>query len=192
MRFQRSRTGRDWRRNSRGRIGAGRLLRCGERDQQRYRRSGAEAEHGSGPGRDVAVGAAIGRCLAGDLLGAERDEIALVTETFVHRRHRLDQFAIGGENRRRPIEIREQSVHAVGQSEAFVGALSRNHQHSGTVVGEHDARAKTDQRAAIARAESAQPFKPRRATLRQRAGQACDLRGGCMLWLEADGGKSAR
>ena len=96
----------------------------------------------------------------------------LVAEALARRRHGLDQFAIGGENRRRPLEIREQPLRAVGQAKVFAGALGRNHQHGGTVVGERDARAKTDQRAAEAGAESAQPFQPRRAALRQRAGQA--------------------
>ena len=168
------------------------LLRRRECDQQRHRRAGAEAEDGGGPGRDVAVGAAVERCLAGELLGAERDQVALVAEALARRRHGLDQFAIGGEHRRRPIEIREQPLRAVRQSEVFAGALGRNHQHGGTVVGERDARAKTDQPGAVAGAESAQPFEPRRAALRQGAGQARDLRGGRVLGLEADGGKRAR
>ena len=63
---------------------------------------------------DVAIGAAIEQCLAGELLGAERDQVALVAETFARRRPRLDQFAVGGENCRRPVEIREQPLRAVG------------------------------------------------------------------------------
>ena len=62
----------------------------------------------------IAVGAAIERGLAGELLGAERDQVALVTEALARRRHGLDQFAIGGEDRRRPLEIREQPLRAVG------------------------------------------------------------------------------
>ena len=150
-RFQRSRTGRGWRRIAAAlwrALALRRLLGAAKATEQRNGRAGAEPQHGGGPGRDVAVGAAIGRRLAGELLGAERDEVALVAEAFARRRHRLDQFAIGGENRRRPIEIREQPLRAVGQAKAFAGALGRNHQHGGTVVGERDARAKTDQRAA--------------------------------------------
>ncbi len=70
-------------------------------------------EHGGGPGRDIAVGLAVEHRLAGELLGAERDQVALVTEALARRRHGLDQFAIGGEDRRRPLEVREQPLRAV-------------------------------------------------------------------------------
>ena len=170
---------------NRGRVGARGLLGRGECDQQRHGRAGAEAEHGDGPGRDVAFGAAVERCLARELLGAERDQVELSPKRSLRRRHGLDQLAIGGKNRRRPLEIREQPLRAIGQAKVSAGAFGRNHQHGGRIVGQRDARAKTDQRAAEAGAETAQPFEPRRAALRQRAGQPRDLRGGRMLGFEA-------
>ena len=70
---------------------AGGLLRRGECHEQRHRRTGAEAEHGGGPGRDVAVGAAVERGLAGELLGTERDQVALVTEALARPRQLVRQ-----------------------------------------------------------------------------------------------------
>ena len=104
----------------------------------------------------------------------------------------LDQFAVGGEHRRRPREIGEQPLRALGQRQLLAGALGRHHQNRRRVVGERDARAHAHQRAAEARAEAAQPFEPRRAALRQRAGKPRDLRGGGMLGLEAQRGGGGR
>ena len=53
--------------------------------------------------------------LAGQPLGAERDQVALVAEALARLRRRLDQFAVGGEYRRGPLEIGEQPLRAVGQ-----------------------------------------------------------------------------
>ena len=116
MRFRDNRIGDRERRlrNSFGRLDASRLLRRGECSEQRHSSTGAEAEHGGRRARNDAFGVAIERGLTGEPLGAERDQIALVTETFARRRHRLDQFAIGGKDRRRPPEIREQPLCAVG------------------------------------------------------------------------------
>ena len=138
-------------------------------------------------GRDLALGLAVERGLARELLGAERDQVALVAEALARLRHCLDQFAVGGEDRRRPLEIGEQAVRALGQAQILAGALGRHHQDGGAVVGERDARAQADQRAAEAGAEAAQPFQPRRAALRQRAGKPRDLRGGRMLGRRSAG-----
>ena len=94
---------------------------------------------------------------------------------------RFDQFAVGGEHRRRPFEVGAQPPRALGQRQLRAGALGRDDQHGVRVVGEHNARAQADQRAAEAGAEAAQAFEPRRAACRQRAGKPRDLRGGRML-----------
>ena len=99
-----------------GRDGARYLGGRVECDEQRDGRAGAEPQHGGGPGRDLAFGLAVEHRLAGELLGAERDQVALVAEALARRRHGLDQFAVGGEDRRRPLEIGEQPLRAVGQS----------------------------------------------------------------------------
>ncbi len=176
----------------RGRRGARGLLGRGKGYQQRDRRAGSEAEHRYGRGRDIAFGAAVEQCFAREPLGAERDQVEFIAEAFARRRHGFDEFAIGGKNRRRPVEIRKQSLRAIGQAEGSAGALGRNHENGGTVVGKHDARAETCQRAAEAGAETAQPFKPRRAALRQRAGKPRNLRGDRMVGRKADGGKGPR
>ena len=195
LRFRRGGIGRDRRRlgsgGRRGRAGARGLGGRAEGDEQRDGRAGAQPQHGGGPSRDVAVGSAVEHRLAGELVGAERDQVAFVGEALARRRHGLDQFAVGAEDRRRPLEIGEQPLRAVRQAEVFAGALGRDHQHGGTVVGQRDARAKTDQRAAEAGAESAQALQARRGARRQRAGQARDLPGGEMRRLKADSGQRA-
>ena len=62
----------------------------------------------TGPAAMFAFGAAVEHGLAREFFGAERDQVALVAEALARRRLRLDQFAIGGENRRRPVEIGQQ------------------------------------------------------------------------------------
>ena len=96
----------------------------------------------------------------------------------------LDQFAVGGEDRRRPFEIGQQPARAFGQARSLPARSVDTTRMAGAVVGERDARAQADERAAEAGAETAQPFEPRRAALRQRAGQAHDLRGARMLRIE--------
>ena len=162
------------------------LCRRGKGGEQGHRRAGAEADEGDRPGRDIAFGAAVERGLAGKPLGAERDQIALVAEAFARFLRRLDQFAIGGKYRRGPPEIGKQPLRAVGEAQILAGALGRYHQYRVTVVGKRDARAKADQRAAEARAETAQAFESRRAALRQRAGHARDLRGGGVIGFESE------
>ena len=176
----------------RGRFGARGLLGRGECYEERHRRAGAEAEHRYGPGRDVAFGAAVERCFAREPLGAERDQVEFIAKSFARRRHGFDQLAIGGKNCRRPVEIREQPLRAMGRPRALPARSVAITRTAGRIVGQHDARAKTGQRAAEAGAETAQPFEPRRAALRQRAGKPRDLRGDRMLGREADGGERPR
>ena len=110
----------------------------------------------------------------------------------LRRGRHLDQLAVGGKDRRRPLDIGQQAVRALGQAQVLAGAFGRNDQHAGRIVGERDARAEADERAAETGAETAQAFEPRRAALRQRAGQPRDLRGGRMARLEWNRGCARR
>ena len=115
---------------------------------------------------------------------AECDQVPPVAKQRSRRRLRVDQFAVGGEHGRRTAEVGEQTARAIGQGEVAGGALGRNDQDRGGVVGKRQARAKTYQHTTQRRAETAQAFKPWRIPSRKRRDETRDLSRRGMLCLE--------
>ena len=89
-------------------------------------------------------------------------------------------------------EVGEQPSRPVGQGKIGAGALGSDNQDGGLAVVQKMPRAKAGERAADAGAEAAQPLEPRRAALRQGAGEARNLRGGWFAGLETVSGDRTR
>ena len=98
------------------------------------------------PGLDLSLGTAVEASFAGEFFCAKRDQVAVITKQRACRRLGLDQFAVGGENRRGMLHIFEQTARPFGQGKILAGAFSRYDQYGRAVLRERDARAHTYQR----------------------------------------------
>jgi hypothetical protein len=125
-------------------------------------------------------------------VGAERAQVTAGAEARAGFLFALDQLAVGAEHGRGLREVSQQPLCALGQRKLSAGAVDCRDQDRRFVVVGREPGAHAHQRAVEARPEAAQPFEPRRAILRQGAGELCDLRGGRMLCLEAQGGGLGR
>src|SRR6185437_14497610 len=127
---------------------------------------------------------AVVACVLCKVLRAERDEIARLAEVSDRVGCGIDQFAVSGKSRGRFVATVEQTAHALGQRQVETGTFAGYHEDRGCIVGKRDARAEARQRRADTCTEAAQSFEPRRAAVRQRQGEARDLRGSRMCGFE--------
>ena len=97
----------------------------------------------------------------------------------------IDERALGRENRDRFRTVGEQPAHALAERERRSRRLGCGDKHRGLAVGQSDARAGADERAAEARAKTAQPLERLLRARWQRRGKTDDLGGGRVADVEA-------
>ena len=97
----------------------------------------------------------------------------------------INERAVGRESRDGVPAVGEQSAHALAERERRSRRLGRGDKHRAGAVGNNDARAGADQRAAETRAKAAQPLEALLRARRQRRGKTDDLDGRRVAGVEA-------